>query len=170
MNQPNRIDSWLLQDDEKPLLITEDPNLPNASTFTLKRQDHTLGNMLRAQLLLDPTVLFAGYKVPHPLDNDIILKIQTDERSNPADALKRACNLLIRQTVNIKAQFQQQAKNIEMGMGPEQAGVGAGAGVGGGVGGAGAGAYDPYGDGFGRDGNVVVGGAVREQGQDVYDF
>ncbi|ADV20457.1 DNA-directed RNA polymerase ii 13.3 kDa polypeptide, putative [Cryptococcus gattii WM276] len=162
MNQPNRVDSWLLQDDEKPLTITEDPKLPNASTIVIRRQDHTLGNMLRAQLMLDPTVLFAGYKVPHPLENDILLKIQTDERSNPAEALKRACHELIRQTVHIKAQFQQQAKNIEMGMGPEQ-------GVAPGVAGAN-GAYDPYGDGFGREGNVVVGGATREQGQDVYDF
>ncbi|ODN84782.1 hypothetical protein L202_00654 [Cryptococcus amylolentus CBS 6039] len=164
MNQPNRIDSWLLQDDEKPLTITEDPKLPNASTVTLRRQDHTLGNMIRAQLLLDPTVLFAGYKVPHPLENDITLKIQTDERSNPADALKRACHLLIRQTMQVKTQFQQQAKNIEMGMGPEQAPVA------GGAAGPGGQAYDPYGDGFGREGNVVVGGQAREQGQDVYDF
>ena len=54
-----------------------------------------------------------------------------------------------------------QAKNIEMGMGPE-AGVGlAQPGVG----------YDPYADGLGREGNVVVGGGVRESGGgDVYDL
>ncbi|KAK8869842.1 hypothetical protein IAR55_000410 [Kwoniella newhampshirensis] len=158
MNQPNRIDSGLLQDDEKPLTITEDPKIPNAATILLRKQDHTMGNMIRAQLLLDPTVLFAGYKVPHPLENDIIIKIQTDERSNPADALKRACHLLIRQTVHVKQQFMDQAKNIEMGMGPEQA--------------TNVGGYDPYGDGFGvgREGNVVVGGGVREGQQDVYDF
>lgn len=112
-----------------------------------------------SQLLLDPTVLFAGYKVPHPLENNIILKIQTDERSNPADALKRACHLLIRQTVLIKQQFMEQAKNIEMGMGPE-AGVGvAQPGVG----------YDPYADGLGRDGGGVVLGGARDGGG-VYDF
>ncbi|WVN85300.1 uncharacterized protein L203_100445 [Cryptococcus depauperatus CBS 7841] len=161
MNQPNRIDSWLLQDDEKPLTITEDPKLSNASTIVLRRQDHTLGNMLRAQLLLDPTVMFAGYKVPHPLENDIVLKIQTDERSNPADALKRACHLLIRQTMHIKTQFQQQAKNIEIGMDPEQRIAPTGVET----------RYDPYGDGFGRDGNIVVGtGQIRENVQDVYDF
>ncbi|OCF36556.1 DNA-directed RNA polymerase II subunit RPB11 [Kwoniella heveanensis CBS 569] len=165
MNQPNRIDSWLLQDDEKPLTITEDPKIPNAATVLLRKQDHTLGNMIRAQLMLDPTVLFAGYKVPHPLENDIIIKIQTDERSNPADALKRACHLLIRQTVHIKQQFVDQAKNIEMGMGPDQA-VAA---VPGGAVGAGAGVYDPYGDGLGG-GATVAGGTVRDGAQDVYDF
>ncbi|WVQ98717.1 hypothetical protein IAU59_005848 [Kwoniella sp. CBS 9459] len=163
MNQPNRIDSWLLQDDEKPLTITEDPKIPNAATVLLRKQDHTLGSMIRAQLMLDPTVLFAGYKVPHPLENDIIIKIQTDERSNPADALKRACHLLIRQTVHIKQQFVDQAKNIEMGMGPDQAVASA---PGGGV-------YDPYGDGLGANGGgggVVGAGTVRDGAQDVYDF
>ncbi|WRT67109.1 uncharacterized protein IL334_004075 [Kwoniella shivajii] len=161
MNQPNRIDSWLLQDDEKPLTITEDAKIPNAATILLRKQDHTLGNMIRAQLLLDPTVLFAGYKVPHPLENDIIIKIQTDERSNPADALKRACHLLIRQTVHVKQQFMDQAKNIEMGMGPDQS-----------LANVGVGGYDPYGDGLGREGNTVVGGQVRDtlNGGDVYDF
>ncbi|CAD6579119.1 MAG: DNA-directed RNA polymerase II core subunit [Tremellales sp. Tagirdzhanova-0007] len=158
MNQPNRIDSWLLEDDEKPLTITEDPKIPNAATILMRKQDHTMGNMIRAQLLLDPTILFAGYKVPHPLENNIILKIQTDERSNPADALKRACHLLIRQTVSIKQQFMDQAKNIEMGMGPE-----AGAGiVRPGV------DYDPYGDGLGRD-TTGFGPGTRDGGE-VYDF
>jgi DNA-directed RNA polymerase II subunit RPB11 len=102
---------------------------------------------------MDPTVLFAGYKVPHPLENVINIKIQTDERSNPADALKRACQLLITQTLNVKKQFQDQARNIEMGMGPEAAPQAAGG-------------YDPYGDGFGT--SAQAGGAA--QGGDVYDF
>lgn len=107
-----------------------------------------------SQLLLDPTVLFAGYKLPHPLENVITIKIQTDETSNPADALKRACINLINQTVEVKKQFLEGARNAEIGMGPDAAP---------------AGGYDPYGDGFGG-GGTVVGGAVRETGGDVYDF
>ena len=117
-----------------------------------------IANFCISQLLLDPTILFAGYKVPHPLENNIILKIQTDERSNPADALKRACHLLIRQTVSIKQQFMDQAKNIEMGMGPE-AGVGIVRPAAG---------YDPYGDGLGRD-TTGFGTGTRDGGE-VYDF
>lgn len=122
---------------------------------------NALGTAIRCrltprQLLLDPTVLFAGYKVPHPLVNDILIKIQTDDRSNPAEALKRACQLLIVQTLQIKQQFMEQAKNIEMGMGPEAgAGMAAGAGMGG---------YDPYSDGLAR---VDAPGAGQG---DVYDF
>lgn len=48
INQPNRVESWLLQDGEKRLTISEDPKIPNAATFVVRAQDHTLGNMLRA--------------------------------------------------------------------------------------------------------------------------
>lgn len=54
-----------------------DPKLLNAATFTIAKEDHTLGNLLATQLLHDPKVLYAGYKVPHPLENHIELKIQT---------------------------------------------------------------------------------------------
>ena len=30
------------------LKIEEDAKIPNAATFTLKKQDHTLGNMIRS--------------------------------------------------------------------------------------------------------------------------
>lgn len=99
-------------------------------------------------------MLFAGYKVPHPLENDIVIKIQTDDRSNPADALKRACSLLISQTLSIKAQFAEQARGIEIGVGPEQATAGTGG-------------FDPYGDG--RVGGGIGAGAGATSG-DVYDF
>jgi len=151
INQPNRIDSWILDDGEKLLTITEDPKIPNAATILLKKQDHTMANMIRSQLLLDPSVLFAGYKVPHPLETDVIIKIQTDERSNPADALKRACTLLIQQTLDVKRQFSEQARNVEMGLGlgseAQPAAVGG---------------YDPYGDG--------AGAARPADTADAYDF
>ena len=111
------------------------------------------------QLLLDPTVLFAGYKVPHPLENKIELRIQCDEKSNPPDALKRACTLLISQAITVKKDFMDQARNIEMGMGPEAAPALGGQGMG--MGGQGVGGYDVYGDGM---------GGGQTQGGDVYDF
>jgi DNA-directed RNA polymerase II subunit RPB11 len=48
INQPNRIESWLLQEGEKRLTITEDAKIANAATVILRPQDHTVGNMLRA--------------------------------------------------------------------------------------------------------------------------
>jgi DNA-directed RNA polymerase II subunit RPB11 len=157
INQPNRIESWVKIPGEKRLKIVEDPKIANAATVSLFKEDHTLGNMLRAQLLLDPSVLFAGYKMPHPSENTIVLKIQTDERSNPAEALKRACQLLILQTKNIQKQFQDQARNIDMGMGPDNA-IPATTG------------YDPYGDGFDASPQTVGGQVRNNDTADVYDF
>ena len=37
----------------------------------------------RCQLLKDPNVLFAGYKNPHPLENKVILRIQTTSDYTP---------------------------------------------------------------------------------------
>jgi DNA-directed RNA polymerase II subunit RPB11 len=37
--------------------------MPNTSIFTFNKEDHTLGNLLRARLLQDRRVTFAAYKV-----------------------------------------------------------------------------------------------------------
>lgn len=43
------------------------PGIPSTAIFTLNKEDHTLGNLLRSQLLKSPHVLFAAYKVrPQP--------------------------------------------------------------------------------------------------------
>jgi len=47
------------------------------------------------QLLLLPHVLFAGYKVPHPLEPQFIIKIQTSSESTPIQAVQEACKGLI---------------------------------------------------------------------------
>ena len=41
--------------------------IPSASTFTFNKEDHTLGNLLRSQLLRSPHVKYSGYRIPHPL-------------------------------------------------------------------------------------------------------
>ena len=39
--------------------------------------------------------MFAGYKVPHPLEPAFQLKVQTDGSVSPTDALEKAANELI---------------------------------------------------------------------------
>ena len=75
--------------------------VPNAVTLVIEREDHTVGNLLRMcvarrrvsraagvcalsrgrvcgrELLEDKEVLFSGYRVPHPLEPAIQLKVQT---------------------------------------------------------------------------------------------
>ncbi|GJN24924.1 hypothetical protein PR202_gb12702 [Eleusine coracana subsp. coracana] len=50
------------------------------------REDHTIGNILRMQLHRDPNVLFAGYKLPHPLQYKIIVRIHTTSQTSPTQA------------------------------------------------------------------------------------
>lgn len=43
----------------------------------------------------DPNVLFAGYKVPHPLEHKFIVRIQTTSDYTPQDALMHAITDLL---------------------------------------------------------------------------
>jgi DNA-directed RNA polymerase II subunit RPB11 len=95
MNAPPRYESYVLEDGEKPVEVIEDTKIPNAATIKIVKQDHTLANMLRAQLLATPQVLFAGYKVPHPLQPYFLIKVQTDGSVTPTAVLETACTKLI---------------------------------------------------------------------------
>ncbi|KAL1758920.1 DNA-directed RNA polymerase [Schizophyllum commune] len=108
MNQPNRYELYVLEDDEKFLTVNEDTKVPNAVTVRIVKQDHTLANMLRSQLLNNPQVLFAGYKVPHPLEPYFLLRIQTDGTITPEIALEQACTQLLAVISVLKAKFETQ--------------------------------------------------------------
>ena len=41
-------------------------------------EDHTLGDLLRIYLLRHKQVRFAGYRLSHPLDDTLELRVQTD--------------------------------------------------------------------------------------------
>lgn len=95
MNAPNRYELYTLADGESKLLIDEDTKIPNACTITVNKEDHTLANMLRSQLLQLSYVIFAGYKVPHPLEPRFIIKVQTDGTHTPIQAIQEAVKSLI---------------------------------------------------------------------------
>merc|ERR1711974_240588 len=88
-------ESFLLFDGEKKITREQDTKVPNAAVFTINKEDHTVGNMIRQQLLKDPNVLFAGYKNPHPMENKVVLRIQTTSDYAPNDALMNAITDLI---------------------------------------------------------------------------
>ena len=47
MNAPPRYESFLLEEGEKKIEIEKDTKVPNAAVFTLNKEDHTLGNMIK---------------------------------------------------------------------------------------------------------------------------
>lgn len=85
--------------------ITPDTKVPNAALIKIEREDHTLGNLIRAQLLKDERVLFAAYKVEHPLFANFVLRIQTEDDYSPREALRNACSGLIGELDIIKTRF-----------------------------------------------------------------
>jgi len=105
MNAPNRHELFVLEDGEKGVEVIEDTKIPNAATFKIFKQDHTLANMLRGQLLALPCTLFAGYRVPHPSEPYFILKIQTDGSIRPVEALEQAGNALLKLIADLQAKF-----------------------------------------------------------------
>jgi len=113
MDTPFSFDSFLLIGDEKKIIYEIDPRVPNASIFTINKEDHTLGNMIRHQLFKNPNVLFSGYKNPHPLENKIILRIQTTPDYTPVEALKEAINDLIAELTLIEEKFKYAIKNFK---------------------------------------------------------
>jgi DNA-directed RNA polymerase II subunit RPB11 len=86
-NAPERYLQWRWEEevpDEDRLTYRPDNKKPNAGTFVLAKEDHTLGNLIRIQLLRDRNVRFAGYRMPHPLIYDCHIRVETiDSKVTP---------------------------------------------------------------------------------------
>ncbi|KAJ3089657.1 DNA-directed RNA polymerase II subunit RPB11-a [Quaeritorhiza haematococci] len=106
MNAPDRFELFLIPEGQKKVVMTKDTKIPNAATFTILKEDHTLGNALRMQLLKNPKVLFAGYKMPHPLEHTFVLKVQTTPDTTPLEVLQHELDALISEVSNIKLKFE----------------------------------------------------------------
>lgn len=59
-----------------------------------------------SQLLRDDHVLFAGYRMPHPLKHHVVLKVQTNEKSNPSRALHDTINERITELTLLRERFE----------------------------------------------------------------
>lgn len=97
---------------------------------------HAHAPLSYSELLHHPHVLFAGYKVPHPLESRVVLKIQTDGQLTPSQAVSAACDSLIYTLVKVKDQFKVEVERAKLlsGAGVEDQGLASGAAGGGGVG------------------------------------
>jgi DNA-directed RNA polymerase II subunit RPB11 len=94
------------------LTAVKDTKIPNMAEFIVQKEDHTLGNLLRMEMLKQPHVLFSGYRMPHPLEHFFVLKIQTTKSSTPLEALKNGINSLITDTLSLESQFKAEVQRI----------------------------------------------------------
>ncbi|RHZ46711.1 DNA-directed RNA polymerase II core subunit RPB11 [Aspergillus thermomutatus] len=101
----NSFESFVLAPGEEKVEVETDTRIPSSSIFTFNKEDHTLGNLLRSRLLQNSHVIFAGYKVPHPLVPKFELRVQTDGEVTPKDALLAACHDLVRDLGILSREF-----------------------------------------------------------------
>jgi DNA-directed RNA polymerase subunit L len=89
--------------------------------FLIRNEDHTLGNLLQTWLVenhiegtAEPRISYAGYSVPHPLRDEIILRIGVDDgdidkaKSAIASAAK-GCAELFR---NLRMEWEKVSRNV----------------------------------------------------------
>jgi len=53
-------------------------------------------------------VSFAAYRVPHPLEHNVVVRIQTEEGYEPKEAIIHAANALLVQLTQLKINFEQE--------------------------------------------------------------
>ena len=81
-----------------------DEEVENAGKFIIENEDHTLGNIIRTSLLLNKHVMFAGYRIEHPLSNKLYINIRTDVTISPMEALNNSIDELINELNEINIQ------------------------------------------------------------------
>lgn len=72
--------------------ILKGQKMINSVTYKIPLEDHTIGDLLRIYLLKNNEVKFAGYRVPHPLDDMLEVKVQTaseDTNKTVKETLKK---------------------------------------------------------------------------------
>ncbi|MBU7042828.1 MAG: DNA-directed RNA polymerase subunit L [Theionarchaea archaeon] len=70
-------------------------------------ENHTFTNFLRKTLKKDSHVIYAAYKIEHPLidKNRPVLKVETDGKETPVEALQKAAQDIKGQMNEFKKQF-----------------------------------------------------------------
>ncbi|KAF8071210.1 NRPB11 [Scenedesmus sp. PABB004] len=143
MNQPDRYSRFVLPEGAAKVEYHLDTKNKNAGHYVVRLEDHTLGNLLRTSLHRDEAVVFAGYRIPHPLDPLMVVRVQTTDAKAPQDAMAHALADLKAEVAELKASLEAQVPR-----GAAGAYAGAAAPPPPGPGGygppPGAGGYDPY--------------------------
>ncbi|KAK1350468.1 putative subunit Rpb11 of DNA-directed RNA polymerase II [Hamiltosporidium tvaerminnensis] len=59
----------------KKLTIEYDKKTPNTVEFIIHDESHTLANMITERFLKDQRCTFSAYKIVHPLDNNVHIRV-----------------------------------------------------------------------------------------------
>ncbi len=79
---------------------------PKEILIIVTGEGHTLGNLIAKEAMEHPHVVFATYRIPHPLQDRMEISIIVDENYNIEKALAEIIN-------NIKRNLEEFRKKIE---------------------------------------------------------
>ena len=88
MNAPEVFEQFKEKQDKVIYQLEE--KIENTGLFVVNGEDHTFGNAVKMMLLRNPKIRFVAYRKPHPLENKIEIKIQTNGDITPLAAFKEA--------------------------------------------------------------------------------
>lgn len=83
----SRLPPPMVADKVEILNIEEYHQDPTMLTAVLHEEDHTIGNALKHIICQMPGVEFCGYNIPHPLEDKILVRIQTKKGVAAGDCL-----------------------------------------------------------------------------------
>jgi DNA-directed RNA polymerase II subunit RPB11 len=112
MNAPDRYEKFVLPPNTKKLALVKDGKLANAYTLVLHHEDHTVGNLLRCQLHRDRDVVFAGYRIPHPLEYKMLVKCQTNGVRSAPETVDAALLDLVTEFDSVRLQFKEECDRL----------------------------------------------------------
>ena len=75
---------------EEKIIVNNIDKIENTTLFIINGEDHTFGNAVKMMLLRNPKVRYVAYRKPHPLENKIEIKIQTNGDITPLQAFREA--------------------------------------------------------------------------------
>jgi len=115
MNLPERFELFELPEGAaKVHMEIDNKSEQTIATFFLEREDHTLGNLLRSQLLADADVVFAGYRIPHPLSPMVEIRVMTRDQKSPKAVFIKALNDILGQLDSFYDHFQMEASRARI--------------------------------------------------------
>ncbi|XP_049852074.1 uncharacterized protein LOC126329089 [Schistocerca gregaria] len=95
-----------------------DPGDDRSACITLYREDHTIGNFLRYTLAKNPNVEYAGYDIPHPLNEVMQLRIQNfpDSPETAFETFEESLETMHKTVTYMSEIFNKQAEAFEKGI------------------------------------------------------
>jgi len=77
----------------------------HSKTFVITHENHTLGNSLRYMVMRDPQVDLCGYTVPHPMEQKMNVRVQTNGSKSAEQALSDGAQNLSRLCTDLTNSF-----------------------------------------------------------------